>query len=273
MRASTLDIMQCPRCTGILKSKNEAVDGKLTEGGLVCTGCGALYAIRSGVVQFASKEQVKDIYPEMEEQGRTGARLYDVFLAHFLDILGVEADAARAAYLDHIKLPPGARILDVGIGTGGNFVHLLQRLPDLELFGVDISAEMLRQCRRKLAKLDKAIDLTVGFAEHLPYQSNTFDAVMHVGAINEFKDPAAALTEMTRVAAPGAPIVVADEWLTEENMNTTMGKSLIQAFPSLPPRSSPPEAAVPEGMEEVAVDSIWGGYGFCLRFRKPLSPA
>lgn len=205
----------------------------------------------------------------MEEQGRRGARLYDAFLAEFLDIIQIGADEARSGFLGGVELAPGARLLDVGIGTGGNFAYLLSMNRELDLYGIDISIEMLQRCQRKLSKLRKTIDLVVGFAEHIPFRTGTFDVVMHAGAINEFRDPAAALLETTRVAAPGAQIVVADEWLTAENIDTDIGRRLLKAFPSLPTRSSPPESSVPQGVTDVKVQSIWNGFGFRLNFRKP----
>jgi ubiquinone/menaquinone biosynthesis C-methylase UbiE len=271
VQLSTLGILQCTRCEGTLEARQTAGDDGLVEGELVCVECGAHYPVHAGIAEFACKEEVKQAYPEMEKQGRRGARLYDAFLEHFLDILKLTPAQARDEFLSHLKLRLGAWILDVGIGTGGNFARLLERRRDLELFGLDISIEMLRQAERKLAKLTKAVDLSVAFAERLPFRPNTFDAVIHVGAINEFHDPGAALTEMTRVAAPGAQIMVADEWMTDENMSKPEGQKLLKAFPSLPPRSTPPTEAVPDGAVDVALDRVWAGYGYVLRFRKPAS--
>lgn len=266
---SSLEILQCPRCASSLRAGTESGGGRLDEVELACSECGSTYPIRSGFVHFASKDEVKRMYPEMEEQARKGARLHDVFLARFLELLELDPDTARAAYLQYLGLQAGSRVLDVGVGTGWDYSYLLERTPNLELFGLDTSVEMLRQCRRKLTGLNTTAELYVGFAEHLPFRSDSFDAVLHVGSINEFHDPHTALLEMARVAAPGAPVVVADEWLTEENLEQTTGQRLIEAFPSLPTRSSPPDGAVPDGMQDVGLDTIWHGYGYCLHFRKP----
>ena len=46
---------------------------------------------------------------------------------------------------------------------------------------------------------------------HLPFEDETFDAVFTVGGFNYFRDHAAALREMRRVARREAPVLVADE--------------------------------------------------------------
>ena len=50
-----------------------------------------------------------------------------------------------------------------------------------------------------------------GEAEHLPFRSESFDCVFHVGGINFFNDKGRALRELVRVAKPGVKIVVVDE--------------------------------------------------------------
>lgn len=273
LRNSTLDLLQCPACAGKLQPTSLPSAHWTRDGELRCGACGARYPLHSGIPHFASKEKIRRLYPKMEREARRGAALHEAFLGHFLDILGLEPDTARAQYLGHLGLRRGARLLDVGAGTGWDFSYLVEQMGSIDFFGLDISIEMLDRCMRKFMKLAAPGDLFVGFAERLPFRSNSFDAVLHVGSLNEFRDPHVALSEMARVAAPGAAVVVADEWLTGENLRNPIGRRLTRAFPSLPRTSAPPLEAIPEGMEEVKVERIWNGFGYCLRFRKPLPAA
>ena len=50
--------------------------------------------------------------------------------------------------------------------------------------------------------------------EALPFEDATFDIVYTVGGINYFNDPRRALSEMKRVARPGATVLAADELAT-----------------------------------------------------------
>lgn len=262
-------MLLCLRCSGSLASQKNPEEDAIADGELVCTECRKVYPIEGGTLLLATKREVAETYPQMEEQAKKGARLHHCFLARFLEILEIGPDAARAAYMEQLELIPSARVLDVGVGTGWDFAYLLSKTRDAQLFGLDISIDMLHQCRRKLDKLGVQPELFLGFAEHLPFQADTFDVVFHTGSINEFKDQRLALGEMTRVAKPGTRIVVADEWMTAENSGQTIGRRLLKAFPSLPRNVTPPTDCVPSGMRDIRIDTIWGGYGYCLQFRKP----
>ncbi|MBI3562181.1 MAG: class I SAM-dependent methyltransferase [Gammaproteobacteria bacterium] len=76
---------------------------------------------------------------------RWQARLYDVTRWGFL--------FGRRALLDAIALRSAPqRILEVGCGTGSNLLQLTRRFPRSSLVGIDVSAHMLAQAKRKLAR-------------------------------------------------------------------------------------------------------------------------
>jgi SAM-dependent methyltransferase len=87
------------------------------------------------------------------------------------------------------------RILDVGCGTGANLI-LLSKYGDAE--GVDVSEDALAFCRER--GLEK---VTLGAAEELPYEDNTFDLVTALDVVEHMDDDLAGLTEMQRVLRPG----------------------------------------------------------------------
>lgn len=51
------------------------------------------------------------------------------------------------------------KVLDVGIGTGGVSLCLLQRNPDLHITGIDISTDMLAGCKTNMELNNRNIDL------------------------------------------------------------------------------------------------------------------
>lgn len=51
--------------------------------------------------------------------------------------------------LSYVSLPEGAKILDLGCGTGRLLERLASQFPDLTGIGLDLSPEMLRQAREK----------------------------------------------------------------------------------------------------------------------------
>ncbi len=67
-------------------------------------------------------------------------------------------------------LPPRARILCVGVGTGAEIFSLAHAYPEWTFTGVDPSAPMLAVCRQPLADagLTDRCTLTHGYVEDLP---------------------------------------------------------------------------------------------------------
>jgi ubiquinone/menaquinone biosynthesis C-methylase UbiE len=246
-------------------------DDMIDVGGLACAQCLKTYPIEEEILQFVSKREVMETYALMEEQARVGARFYDHLLHRFLEILQITLDEGRAEYMERLELIPQAKILDIGVGTGAELLYLWSKTTNVEMFGLDLSIEMLRECQRKLRKANARAELFLGLAECLPFKDNTFDVVFHTGAINEFKDQRAAIEEMVRVAKPGTRIVITDEQLTAQNITQPIGRRLVETFPSLSKDVVPPVGCIPPEMQEKRMDVIWRGYGYCLEFRKPSS--
>jgi 2-polyprenyl-3-methyl-5-hydroxy-6-metoxy-1,4-benzoquinol methylase len=102
-------------------------------------------------------------------------------------------------YLD--ALPDGARLLDVGCGTG----DLLSRLGErFECAGCDPSDEMLERARRH--NPNAAIKRAT--AEELPYGGGSYDVVLCIEVTRYLAAPAAALSEIARVLTPGGLALV-----------------------------------------------------------------
>lgn len=175
------------------------------------------------------------------------------------------ADATRRkAYLELLEIPVGASLLEVSVGTGTNW-HYLNR--DLDFYGLDLSAAMLARCRRRARRLKLRFQLCQGLAEHLPFPDSVFDCVLHVGGINFFSDPGAALREMVRVAKPSTRLVVVDE--TEEQAKRHENKFFAKAFFKNRPRTIvAPANLLPRGVQEIDVREIWDRELYVLTFRK-----
>jgi ubiquinone/menaquinone biosynthesis C-methylase UbiE len=109
-------------------------------------------------------------------------------------------------------------------------------------------------------------------AEALPFKSESFDTVFHIGGINFFSEKKSAIDEMIRVARPGSKIVIADE---SEQVAQFIARlfRLSKSNQGRKVDTSVPVHLVPETMEAIQVDGIWkrhGHYhGYCLEFRTP----
>jgi demethylmenaquinone methyltransferase/2-methoxy-6-polyprenyl-1,4-benzoquinol methylase len=106
-------------------------------------------------------------------------------------------------------LPDPARVLDVATGTAGVALAWLERGPaGVGVTGVDLTEEMLRRGRRRVAERDAAhrIRLVAGRAEQLPFPDAAFDALTFTYLLRYVTDPAATLRELARVVRPGGAI-------------------------------------------------------------------
>jgi phosphatidylethanolamine/phosphatidyl-N-methylethanolamine N-methyltransferase len=101
----------------------------------------------------------------------------------------------------------GGRILEVGVGTG---ISLPQYSRDCRLFGVDISAPMLRKAQERVEEfgLSNVEGLKVMDAEHLDFTDSSFDVIVAQYVITTVPNPEGTLDEFARVLKPGGEIVL-----------------------------------------------------------------
>jgi ubiquinone/menaquinone biosynthesis C-methylase UbiE len=108
--------------------------------------------------------------------------------------------------------PP--RVLDVACGTGILLSQLLGRMPELEAYGIDASADMLAQARARLAGLPQVQleqgELGTGEKAHLPYAAGTFDLITCTNALHGLPDPVGTLMGLRRLLVPGGQLVLED---------------------------------------------------------------
>lgn len=96
----------------------------------------------------------------------------------------------------HYRLPPSARILDVGCGKGFLLYEFTQVLPQAEVQGLDISRYAVEHAKEEVRPF-----LRVGHAKELPFPDQHFDLVVSINTLhNLYIDELwSALQEMERV--------------------------------------------------------------------------
>lgn len=115
-------------------------------------------------------------------------------------------------FIEWLGLTSGDRLLDVACGSGGPTLRIA-RTTGCRVDGVDVHADGLRAARHAAgtAELEgRASFHLVDGAGPLPFQDDTFDAVMCIDAINHLPDRPAVLAEWHRVLAPGGRLVFTD---------------------------------------------------------------
>jgi phosphatidylethanolamine/phosphatidyl-N-methylethanolamine N-methyltransferase len=101
----------------------------------------------------------------------------------------------------------GARILEVGVGTG---ISLSQYSPQSELVGVDISDAMLDKARKRVREfgLSNVREISRMDAEALNYPDGAFDVVVAQYVVTAVPNPERALDEFVRVVRAGGEIII-----------------------------------------------------------------
>lgn len=150
--------------------------------------------------------QVEGKKPQVESMFDAIAHRYD-FLNRLLS-LGIDQYWRKQA-VGLLRDDQPQRILDVATGTADLAIQALDLEPQ-KVVGVDISEEMLRVGREKLARmdLDDRIVLRRGDAERLPFSDRQFDAVLVAFGVRNFENLQRGLEEIRRVLKPGGAIVV-----------------------------------------------------------------
>ena len=133
------------------------------------------------------------------------ARKYDTM--NRIMSLGLDLFWRRSA-LREIELPVGSRILDLACGTGDFTLELAKRWPDAEITGVDITPEMIKIAKQKLADA-RNVAFFIGNAQELScVAAESCNLVVCAFGFRNFPDKAKALSECRRVLAPGGKLVV-----------------------------------------------------------------
>lgn len=102
--------------------------------------------------------------------------------------------------------------LDVGCGPGYVAVYLARYAPELKVWALDISPDMLDMTAQNAADagLSERIVPTPGDMCRLPFPDQRFDLVISQYALHHLANPRIAISEMLRVLKPGGSLLVRD---------------------------------------------------------------
>ena len=117
-----------------------------------------------------------------------------------------------AEFIDWLRLDERHHILDVGCGSGGPALHLA-RLTGARVTGIDINPDGIAAAARQAADgglVDQATFRVVDVDAALPFEADTFDAIISMDAMCHMPLRAHVLEEWRRVLKPGGRAVFTD---------------------------------------------------------------
>jgi phosphatidylethanolamine/phosphatidyl-N-methylethanolamine N-methyltransferase len=139
---------------------------------------------------------------------RRWAGIYDpVFGGIFL--------TARRRAVALVNRLPGREVLEVGVGTG---LALPYYAPDRRITGIDLSAEMLAQARKRVAGrgITNVAALREMDAEATDFPDASFDIAVAMFVASVVPNPRALLAEMRRVVRPGGNLLFVTHFAAEK---------------------------------------------------------
>lgn len=146
-----------------------------------------------------SKQQIPQVYASK-------VAVYDVWGR-------LTESKAQQRCLEMAAIQDGEAVLEVAVGTGLTFRHILQKNPSGTNEGIDLTEAMLREARRKAALANTTnYRLRVGDAYELDFPDDSFDLLInnYMFDLLPEKDFPQVLGEFKRVLKPGGRLVLVD---------------------------------------------------------------
>ena len=146
---------------------------------------------------------------DVQRAYRRWAPIYDITFGRLVE-------AGRRHAVEIINRRKGS-VLEVGVGTG---LSLPRYERHLQITGIDISPDMLKKARNRVAQNDlsnvKALhEMDAG---RLEFPDEEFDTVVAMYVMTVVPDPEQVMRELERVCAPGGEVILINHFSQEEGI-------------------------------------------------------
>ena len=150
---------------------------------------------------------------------------YRRYAAVYDAVFGPVLQPGRKAVVQALRVRPGERVLEVGVGTGLS-LPLYPR--DVQITGIDVSREMLDKARRRVARrrLTNVEALLEMDAEQMSFPDASFDKVVAMYVVSVVERPARLLEELHRVCRPAGEIFLVNHVRSDNRFVAAVEKGL-----------------------------------------------
>lgn len=153
-------------------------------------------------------------------------RAYDRHASYYDIVFGPTLGRGRRLTVERANRLPGARVLDVGAGTG---LSLPLYARDKQVIAIDAAPEMLQKARRRVAAdgLAHVKALLEMDAEQLAFADDSFDIVVAMYVVSVVPDPARLMAEMSRVCVAGGHILILNHFAHRGGLRGAVERGLV----------------------------------------------
>ena len=109
--------------------------------------------------------------------------------------------------LDLCGVADGDKVLDVGCGNG-SLIKAISRKANIEAYGVDISPNMIAECRKKFEN----ISFEVSSGEQLSFNDGSVDTVTICCVLHHLNNAQNFVKEAHRILKQGGVLIIGEPW-------------------------------------------------------------
>ena len=143
--------------------------------------------------------------------------IYDLIFARFFY-------PRIAAVIRDLRIPRGAKVLELGVGTG---LALRAYPPHCQVTGIDLAPDMLERAQERIDRRGwRHIELHEMNAQDLEFEDSTFDYVMAFHVVSVVPDANQLMREAQRVCKPGGRVVVVNHFRFEQKVLAALDRSI-----------------------------------------------
>lgn len=142
-------------------------------------------------------------------------------------------------FLAFSDITPGTKVLDVACGAGQTAIPMARS--GNQVTGLDIAGNLIEVARKRARAEGLQIQFDEGDAEHLPYETGSFDVVFSLIGAMFAPQPLLVADELARVCRPGGRIIMG---------NWTPGGFVGQMFKTMAAHVPPPQG--------IPAPTLWG---------------
>ena len=145
--------------------------------------------------------------------------------SHFYDFVFGRVFYRRiATVIRSLKIPAGAKVLELGVGTGlslGEYPH------NSQVVGVDLAPDMLEHAQEKIHRNRwRHVRVMAMDAMQLEFPDSSFDYVMAFHLVSVVPDAGRMMREAQRVCKPDGKIVVINHFLSDKPLLAALDRGL-----------------------------------------------